>query len=172
MRNLIFVLLTAAMALSVDASGDTPNESVKEAGVTKAKKCLFPQSRKRAPDWVCNAQADNLAVSAVGSFYKSGAGIEFMQQMAAADARVQLARKLREPVLHTLAVSANAANSNDAERDSALLGRITDEKLQGTRILKSAYGPRGRLYVLIGFDEAGTQKLREAIASDYLRQRR
>lgn len=172
MRYFIFVLLAVAMALSVDASGDTPSKATKEAGVTKGKKCLFPKSRKRAPDWVCHAHADNLAVAAVGSFYKSGAGIEFMQQMAAADARVQLARKLREPVLQTLAASQDAANSNNAERDSALLSRITDEKLQGTRILKSAYGPRGKLYVLIGFDEAGTQKLREAIAADYIKQRR
>lgn len=172
MRYFIFVLLAAAMALSVDASGDTPNKATKEAGVTKGKKCLFPKSRKRAPDWVCNAQADNLAVAAVGSFYKSGAGIEFMQQMAAADARVQLARKLREPVQKKLADSEDAADRNDAERESALLSKITDEQLQGTRILKSVYGPRGTLYVLIGFDEAGAQKLQESIAADYMKQRR
>lgn len=95
-----------------------------------------------------------------------------MQQMAAADARVQLARKLREPVQKKLADSEDAADRNDAERESALLSKITDEQLQGTRILKSVYGPRGTLYVLIGFDEAGAQKLQESIAADYMKQRR
>ncbi|HUX91864.1 MAG TPA: hypothetical protein VMV48_14355 [Gallionellaceae bacterium] len=172
MRNFIFVLLTAAMALSVNAYGDTPNKAAGDTAVAKSKKCLFPKSRKRAPDWVCSGQADNLAVAAVGSFYKSGAGIEFMQQMAAADARVHLARKLREPVQKKLADSGEAENGNPAERDHALIGKITEEQLQGTRILKSVYGPTGTLYVLVGFDEAGAKKLQESIAADYLKRKR
>lgn len=166
MRKYILVLLSAALVVSVNAYGNTPDRPAKEAKVTKAKKCLFPKSRKRAPDWICTAQDDNLTVTAVGSFHKSGAGPEFMQQMAAADARVKLAKKLRAPVQKKIAESDNVAAG-----DNALISKITDEQLQGTKVIKSVYGPRGTLYVLMGLDDAGTQKLQEAVAAEYLAQK-
>lgn len=167
MHKLILVLLSAAMALSVNAYGNTPLKSDKDAKITKVKKCLFPKSRKRAPDWVCTAQDDSQTVTAVGSFHKSGAGIEFMQQMAAADARVNLAKKLRAPVQKKIAESEGGTPG-----DSALISKITDEQLQGTKVIKSVYGPKGKLYVLMGLDEAGAQKLQEAVAAEYLAQKR
>lgn len=167
MRKYILVFLAAAMVLSANAYGDTTPKPAKDIKVTKAKKCLFPKTKKRAPDWVCTAQDDSLAVTAVGSFHKSGAGIEFMQQMAAADARVNLAKKLRAPVQKKIAESEGGVAG-----DSALINKITEEQLQGTKVIKSVYGPKGKLYVLMGLDEAGAQKLQEAVAADYLAQKR
>lgn len=172
MRKFIFVLLSVSMVISVNAWGDISTRTAKDAKPATAKKCLFPKSRKRAPDWVCKAHEESLTVAAVGSFHKSGAGAEFMEQMAAADARVHLARKLHESVQKKITESEDSATRNSADRDSTLINKITDEQLQGTKILKSAYGPKGRLYVLIGFDEAGAQKLYEAVAADYLAQKR
>ncbi|MDO8263062.1 MAG: LPP20 family lipoprotein [Gallionella sp.] len=181
MRKIFCVLLSVTMVLSVDALGGTPTTTGK---VIKAKKCLFPKSRKRAPLWVCNAPVDGLAVTAVGSAAKSGAGISFMEQMAAADARVRLARNLREALnlrgsvqknlsgQQKIAGSANSANKDTADRDSALITRITDESLQGTKVMKSAYGPDGTLYVLVGLDAASAQNLHESITTDYPEQKR
>ena len=167
MSKLIFLFLSAAMVVGVNAYGNTAEKSGKDSKISKAKKCLFPQSKKRAPDWVCTARDDNLAVTALGSFHKSNAGIEFMQQMAAADARVNLAKKLRAPVQKKIAESEGGAAG-----DSALINKITDEQLQGTKVLKSVYGPRGKFFVLMGLDAAGAQKLQEAVAADYLAQKR
>ena len=114
---------------------ETPAKKAEVSKVSKAKKCLFPKSRKRAPDWVCKAQDDNETVTAVGSFHKSGAGNEFMEQMAAADARVNLAKKLRGTASQT----------------------FTDEQLQGSRVMKKIYGPKGALYVLISIDKAAVK---------------
>jgi len=155
------------MLIGAYAFGDSTGTSTQIANVSKPKKCLFPKSKKRAPDWVCNINEDNLAVTAVGSFAKSRAGIAFMEQMAAADARVQLANKLRGSVQQKIAGSEGVpVNDND------LISQITSEQLQGTKVLKSVYGPRGKLYVLMGFDEEGVQKLHEKIAADYLAQKR
>lgn len=163
MRKFLCVLMSAALILSVDALGGTPTTTGK---VIKAKKCLFPKSRKRAPLWVCNAPADGLAVTAVGSAAKSGAGISFMEQMAAAEARVQLARNLRGTGQKASAGSTDVAGRDTAESDSALTTRIADESLQGTKIMKKAWGPDGTLYVLVGLDAKTAQKLQESINAD------
>ena len=137
MRKFILLLLSAALVMGANAFADSPARQTADVKVKKVKKCLFPKSRKRAPDWVCKAQDDSETVTAVGSFHKSGAGIEFMEQMASTDARVNLAKKLRGTGSQT----------------------ITDEQLQGSRVIKKIYGPKGTLYVLIGFDKAAAQKL-------------
>jgi hypothetical protein len=165
-HKFILLLLSASMLLGGYAFGDSTGTSTQITKVHKPKKCLFPKSKKRAPDWVCNINEDNLAVTAVGSFARSRAGTAFMEQMAATDARVQLANKLRLGVQQKIAESEGAPVN-----DSDLIGQITSVQLQGTKILKSVYGPRGKLYVLMGFDEEGAQKIQENIAADYLAQK-
>ena len=136
-HTLLLMILPLSLFMTGSALGETPVKKIETGKVKIVKKCLFPKSRKRAPEWVCKAQDDSENVTAVGSFHKSGAGIEFMEQMASADARVNLAKKLRGTGSQTL----------------------TDEQLQGSRVLKKIYGPKGTLYVLIGFDKAAAQKL-------------
>jgi hypothetical protein len=147
MRQLLCVLMSAVFFLSVDALADTSTAVVK---AKTAKKCLFPKSRKRAPSWVCDARADGLAVTAVGSAPKSAAGIEVMEQKAAADARTKLAW-----ILH------------GSKANEKVDSNFADESLQGTRIIKRAYAPNGTLYVLLGIDEAGAQKLRDSMAAEH-----
>lgn len=172
--SFLCVFLTAAFVLSGHAFGSAPTAAAK---VKKSKKCLFPKSRKRAPVWLCDAKADGLAVTAVGSAAKSGAGISFMEQMAAADARARLAQALsvsfqkRIAGQEKIAESADSVSMNGADRDHTLITRITHESLQGTKVLKKVYGPNGTLYVLVGLDEASAKKLGESIATDYLQRK-
>ena len=168
MRKLLWVLLSATLVLSVDALGATPGSTSTTVKVKKTKKCLFPKSKKRAPSWVCDAQADGMAATAVGSAAKSGAGISHMEQMAAADARSRLVQNVRESVQKDNAGGKDAANKNMAASDSAL---TTNDTLQGAKIIKKIYGPKGRLFVLVGLDETNAQKLRESIAANYPEQK-
>lgn len=166
LRRLIALILSAAMLVSVSAYSETLVMPAKDGKVASLKKCLFPKSKRRAPAWICDTGSDNLAMTAIGSFAKSGAGTAFVEQMAAADARAKLANKL------SLSVQKDAAERDGAElNDNALIGKITNEQLRGTRVLKSVYGPRGRLYVLMGFDEVEAQKLQDAVAADYQAQK-
>jgi hypothetical protein len=111
-------------------------------------------------------------MAAVGSAVKSGAGIAFMEQMAAADARVNLARGMRASVLNKIKADETLPEMDKTDQDSAMISKISNDSLQGTRIEKSAFGPNGTLYVLVGLDETSANKLVETISADYLKQKR
>ncbi len=148
MSKFIGVLLSVALLLSGYAWADTPPET--KSKTVKAKKCLFPKSKKRAPVWVCDAHAEGLTMAAVGVAPKSKAGLDLMEQMAEADARAKLAKEVRGVEQNSTAASVAAADS----------GYVA--ALEGSKVLKRAYGPNGTLYVLMGFDAADAQKLRGA----------
>ena len=162
MRNTC-MLLVVAMLMNGYAWGDNLATVAMPAKVNKAKKCFFPKSKKRAPAWVCNPQAEGLAVAVVGSSEKSKAGMAYMEQMAAADARVHLLQSLHESVQPEVADSEDTKNKNTADNNSTT--KLTSESLTDTKIIKRTYGPNGTLYVLIGIDEMTAQKLREAMSA-------
>jgi hypothetical protein len=161
MRIFLSLLLSATMVLSPYALGEDLSNGTTQPTVKKVKKCLFTKSSKRAPLWVCDALAEGLVVTAVGSAPKSKAGLAHMQQMALADARMHLAQKLIESSQPKVADSEEAANINTTESGNALITKITEVSLEGTKVIKRTSGPDGAMYVLIGLDEAGVQKVRE-----------
>lgn len=172
MHKLILFLLSFALVFSGYAFADTASKPDKIEPLIKVKKCFYPKSKKRAPDWVCTSRTETLSLAAVGSSAKSDAGLAFMEQMATTSARVALAKKIRGAVQEKIAAHEGSQTQPVNSVDNNLMNKITDEQLQGTKIMKTAYGPRGRLYVLIGFDEAGAQKLQDSISSRYLEQKR
>jgi hypothetical protein len=151
MRRIFFVMLPAAMVFSGHALGDAPTVADK---ASQSKTCLFPNSHQRAPAWVCKPQARGWAVAAVGSAAKSDAGIAFMEQQAAADARTKLARRLR-----------GGDTRKSTASDGAVITETTHE-LRGSKILKSAHGPDGTLYVLVGHNEDSAGRPKKPIAAD------
>jgi hypothetical protein len=165
MSNLLFVLLSATMFLGNYAVGEDLTTGTTQPTVKKVKRCLFTKSSKRAPLWVCDALAEGLVVTAIGSATKSKAGFAYMQQMALADARTHLAQKLNETSPPKSAGDAEMANTNATESGSELITKITEVSLEGTQVINRASGPDGTLYVLIGLDDAGVQKVREEAAA-------
>jgi hypothetical protein len=161
MRILLSVMLSAIMLMSIDALGEDLASGTTQPTVMKVKRCLFTQSSKRAPLWVCDALAEGLVVTAVGSAPKSKAGFAHMQQMALADARTHLAQKLNVTSPSKVAGDAEMANKNATESGNPIITKITEVSLEGTQVIKRVSGPDGTLYVLIGLDEEGVQKVRE-----------
>lgn len=171
MRILLSVLLSAALVAGADARGETQASAATSATVKKGKKCTFPKSRKRAPEWVCTPRAQGLAVAAVGSAARSKAGASFMEQMATADARARLARDVRQAVRKKVMGGAPAASNKVDERDEAVMTAVTNDTLQGAKVEKKVYGPKGTLYVLVGLDAAHAKQLIESITAEYLKQK-
>jgi hypothetical protein len=165
MRIFLSVLLSSTLVLSHYALSEDLASGTTQPIVKKVKRCLFTKSSKRAPLWVCDALAEGLAVTAVGSTPKSKAGFAHMQQMALADARSHLAQKLNETSQPIVAGSEEAANKNTTESGNAIITKITEVSLEGTKVIKSTSGPDGTMYVLIGLDEAGVQKVRQEIGA-------
>lgn len=141
--------------------------SVKQA----APACVFPDApTSEAPGWVCDEIVEGIAISAVGTASKSSAGHSFMKNMAATDARVQLAQSMKVHVQNMVkqyAETTGAAGTETVDRvNASVTKQITDETLTGTRVFKSHVSPNGMLYVLLGVDAAATKQATvEAISS-------
>lgn len=159
MRSCVAVLLSSFVLIGIAGCSTSPSkESLAE--------CTFPNSQTAAPGWVCDQPVEGVAVAALGSAAKSDAGFSFMRQMAATDARVQLAQNLKIQVQNGIkqyVETTGAASKETVDRvNTSVTKQITDQSLQGTKILKSITGPDGALYVLVGLDEVAAQKLTEA----------
>lgn len=159
MSKKLNLLLISAVALGVSACASAPKKDV-------IAECVFPNSEKAAPLWVCDGPVEGVSVGATGSSPKSGAGIDFMKQQAATSARVRLAQQMKVHVSNSIKQYAETTGVGDAETvdkvNTSTTKQITDETLVGTRIYRSAQGPDGAMYVLVGIDEAGVQKITEA----------
>ncbi len=164
MSKITNVSLIAVAALGI-AACSTPAAKVEPVKVEKVAECVFPNSREAAPLWVCDAPVEGMAVGAVGSATKSDAGVAFMKQMAATEARVQLAQNMRVQVQNMIkqyAETTGAGSKETVDRvNTSVTKQITDQTLQGTKIFRSIQAPDGTMYVLVGLDETAAQKLTE-----------
>jgi len=128
--------------------------------------CVFPDAPgTAAPGWVCDQPVEGVEISAVGSAQKSGAGHSFMKQMAATDARVQLAQRMKVEVRNMIKQYVETTGAADQETvDKAMTSvtkQITNETLVGTKIFKTRTSPTGTLYVLLGMDPASVETAAE-----------
>jgi len=149
-------ILLAAIMLAACSNSD---KVVK----TAAPDCVFPDApATAAPGWVCDEPVPGIAVSAVGVAEKSAAGHSFMKNMAATDARVQLAQAMQVHVQNMVKQYAETTGAADSETvdkvNTSVTKQITDESLAGTKIYKTRTSPNGALYVLLGMDPAATVK--------------
>ena len=125
--------------------------------------CVFPDAPETpAPTWICDAPVEGVELSAVGYSQKSKAGNSFMKQMAATDARVQLAAIFKTRVQNMIkqyAETTGAADSETVDRVNTSVSKlITNETLVGSRIFRTRTSPTGGLFVLIGLDSARVQQ--------------
>ena len=154
-----WLVLVSVMTLSVTAC------STKPAKVGAIDECVFPGTDKGAPLWVCDAPVEGMTVGAVGSAAKSEAGVAFMKQMGATEARVQLAQNMKVQVQNMIkqyVETTGAASRETVDRvNTSVTKQITDQTLQGTKIFRSIVAPDGTMYVLVGLDEEAAQKLTE-----------
>lgn len=138
------------MALLLAGCG---SDEVKEA----AADCVFPDAPSAdAPGWVCEEPVEGVEVSAVGVAAKSAAGHSFMKNMAATDARIQLAQSMKVHVQNMVKQYAETTGAADSETvdkvNTSVTKQITDETLVGTKVFKTRTSPNGTLYVLLGMD--------------------
>jgi hypothetical protein len=162
MKTRINLLGVIALAVMLSACG-------KDDAVKEAEECVFPDAPDTAaPGWVCDQPVEGLAVSAVGVAEKSAAGHSFMKNMAATDARVQLAQRMKVQVQNMVKQYAETTGAADSETvdkvNTSVTKQITDQSLMGTKIYKTRTSPNGNLYVLLGMDgEAVAQATQNAL---------
>ena len=128
--------------------------------------CVYPDApSEEAPGWICDQPVEGVEVSAVGVAEKSAAGHSFMKNMAATDARVQLAQAMKVHVQNMVKQYAETTGAADSETvdkvNTSVTKQITDETLVGTKIFKTRTSPNGALYVLLGMDTSVVEKATE-----------
>ncbi len=160
MRTGLLSISTVAVALLLTACG---SDEVKQA----APDCVFPDTPSAsAPGWICDEPVEGVEVSAVGVAEKSAAGYSFMKNMAATDARVQLAQSMKVRVQNMVKQYAETTGAADTETvdkvNTSVTKQITDESLIGTKIFKTRTSPKGALYVLLGMDASSAAQATQA----------
>lgn len=150
MNTGILSICAVTMSALLAACG---SDEVKQA----APDCVFPdEPSASAPGWICDEPVEGVTVAAVGVAEKSAAGHSFMKNMAATDARVQLAQSMKVHVQNMVKQYAETTGAADTETvdkvNTSVTKQITDETLVGTKIYKTRTSPNGSLYVLLGMD--------------------
>jgi hypothetical protein len=154
------LITAAALSLLVACSSSQKKEE------QYVKECVFADgSKEEAPLWVCGAPVEGIELSAVGYADKSAAGPNFMKQMAATAARVELAQMMKVQVQNMVKQYAEVTGSADSETvdkvNSATTKQITNESLSGTRIYRQIQTPSGGMVVLVGIDAETAAKIAE-----------
>ena len=152
-KNSLLAVSGVALSVLLTACGSKDVKPVAD--------CVFPDAVSvPAPGWVCDEPVEGVEVSAVGSAEKSAAGNSFMKNMAATDARVQLAQSMKVHVQNMVkqyAETTGAASTETVDKvNTSATKQITDQTLVGTKIYKSRTSPNGALYVLLGMDKNST----------------
>lgn len=158
MNKAAYLVAGVAMSALLAGCGDKVKEEVAE--------CTFPDAPgTAAPGWICDQPVEGVDVSAVGSAQKSGAGHSFMKQMAATDARVQLAQNMKVEVRNMIKQYVETTGAADTETVDKVMTsvtkQITKETLVGSKIFKTRTSPAGNLYVLVGMDPAAVEQAAE-----------
>lgn len=166
MKIRLISTLVAVSTLLV-ACGSTSEKAPAPAPVAS---CVFADgSNRAAPEWICGAPVEGYDLTAVGYSDKSGAGPNFMKQMAATAARVELAQVLSLEIQNMIKQYAETTGAGDSETvdrvNSSVTKQITDQKLVGSRIIRQMPTPSGGMVVLVALDTKGV----EQISKDILR---
>jgi hypothetical protein len=161
--KLKLVSLLVSSVVLVACSKDVVNTPV--AAVPE---CVFADgSNQAAPLWVCGAPIDGIALSAVGYSEKSAAGPNYMKQMAATAARVELAQVLSVDLQNMVKQYVETTGAGDAETvdrvNSVVTKQVTDQELIGSQVLRQMPTPSGGLVVLVGLDPEKAEGVAESI---------
>lgn len=161
--------LTSVFAAGLVLAACSSKQEVAQAPApTPVPDCVFADgSNQAAPEWVCGAPVDGLALSAVGYSEKSAAGPNYMKQMAATAARVELAQILSANVQNMVKQYVETTGAADAETvdrvKSVVTKQVTEQTLVGSRVVRQMPTPSGGLVVLVGLDPKQTDGIVENI---------
>lgn len=161
-----FTIPLLVVAVAVGLAGCASKKKEEERA-----ECTFPDNPKeKAPSWVCNDDApiEGVRIWAMGTWQKTGAGIGFQKDQAAAAARVRLAQTMKvttTAMIKQHAQTTGAGTSETVDQVASSTARLfTSENLQGSRTIRTTYSSLGQVYVVVGMDpEAAKASITQAL---------
>ena len=144
----ISVALSALLVLVACGSKKVAEEKITE--------CAFTDDGvTKAPLWVCTESLSNLKLSAVGTFDKTNAGLNFQKQQAIGSARVQLAQTMQTDVtsmVKNFAETTGFGETETVDRVASTTSKlITNQSLTGSKLYRQAKKPCNGDIVRIGW---------------------
>jgi hypothetical protein len=149
---LVIILFSTPLACSSKQKQTTTLAPIEE--------CNFPDDgATNAPLWVCEVPVEGVAISAVGSAEKTGAGYDFQKTMAVSSGREQLAQQMRIKVNQMIDRYIGTTGGADSETvdkvQTSVSRQITSETLIGSKPLRTQKNSNtGTLFMLVGLDPA------------------
>ncbi len=138
-------------------------KEVKKEAAAPVPDCMFPGTTTAAPGWICDEPVPGVEISAVGVSEPSKAGISFMRDRAAADARGRLAEQVQvtaQKMVKSYLGTTGVGNEETVDAAaSSTLRTVANQELNGSKIYKSLQAPDGRYFVLMGIDKANAEKI-------------
>ena len=127
--------------------------------------CVFPDTDNvAAPEWVCGAEIEGIQLTAVGiaTQDKAAIGHSYMRAVAGADARTQLAQRMRELARNSIKkyfeTESTPVDLQVMDKIiTSVTQHITDKTLIGQRTLKREISPAGRMYALFGMNSESVE---------------
>lgn len=158
--------LVVALAASAVLAGCASNQTTK----IDYSECKYPDSPTHdAPTWICDQPVDTVWIQGVGYAKKMAAGPGVMKDVAAAEARVQMAENFSADIQARLSRATNDSTVNGENTNSDTIEALTQEAtamtLTFSRIYRSQVSPSGGMYVLVGLNEAGYRENVNALLS-------
>jgi hypothetical protein len=130
--------------------------------------CVFPNTNTPAPGWICDEPIPGLELQAVGVAEYSAAGLSYMKDLAAADARGKIVEQFKvrvDKMVKSYVGTTGVGDSETVDRAAeSVLKTVSSETLVGSKIYKSRTGPDKRLYVVVGVDPKNFEKAAEQSA--------
>lgn len=166
----VTLIMAALGAIGCGSRGDY-KEWHKEV---EASDCYFPDKVDvEAPGWVCTEVWEGSILSAVGSYHRTDAGIDFQKTMAMTEARARLSEMSRlkfEQLVRQYASSETTGAGEQSQRDDTLVRRqITSTKMPGTELYAMTVNPETeRMYVIVGLNQENSQRYINQIMSEGL----
>lgn len=162
--KLIPALTIVATVVALIGCGSKPRKE-------EVAECTFPQTSDKAPQWVCPPhEVPGQKDVGFGSYAKSAAGYQFSLDQATAAARKDLAFQMQARVQAAVkaAIQSTGAPGTPAETvdqvASSVVSQITEAKLTGSKVARSATDSKGTVWVLVGMDiEASRRVVQEAV---------
>lgn len=166
MKKLTLLSALSIATLLSACGGSAPVQETAAAAPVPVYDCVFPNTQSPAPGWICDEPVPGVEVSAVGIAQASKAGMSYMKDMAAADARGRLAEQVQVQVQKMVksylgTTGVGSSETVDAAASSTIK-TISNQSLSGSKIFKTRTGPNGELYALVGIDANEKQKIVEA----------
>jgi len=138
--------------------------------------CEYPNSKTRAPDWVCGTPVDGYPIAAVGTHRSTKAGVSHARKMATQNGRTALAAEMKTLIGEISKNFMQTTGVGDQETVDAFTSvaqrQVTAETLFGSKAIQFKQGPDGTTYALVVMDASqAANAAKQVLQTSYNNQR-